>query len=146
MFSLIPIKKSHNYGSTNAVDRFFNEPFFSFLNEVDSTFQEWNPAVEVIETENEFVFEFEVPGIEQKHLEISVEDGILKVDGERVQENNEDRHLRSERSYGKFSRSFRLPETADFEKIGANLTAGILRVVISRKEETKPKRIEVQVV
>jgi HSP20 family protein len=145
MFSLVPLKRSHNYSSNKSIDRFFDDPFFRFFNEIDSTFQTWNPAVEVVESENDFVFEFEVPGIEQKHIEISVEDGVLKVIGERTAEESDNR-LRSERRYGKFTRSFRLPETADYENIGASLKAGILKIMVPKKEETKPRKIEVQVV
>ena len=145
MFSLVPIKRTQNYCSPRTIDRFFNDPFFRFFNELDSTHQMWNPAVEVIETESEFVFEFEVPGIEQKQLEISIEDGVLTVTGERTSQSTEDKHIRSERRHGKFARGFRLPETADPENAVANLRDGILRIAVPRKEESKPRKIEIQV-
>lgn len=145
MFSLIPFNRSKNYCLKRPLDRSMDDPFIRFFNELDSTIQNWSPAVEVIEKDNGYVFEFEVPGIEQKNLDISLEDGVLKVVGERTFEENDEKRLRSERSYGKFTRSFRLPETADPSSVKANLKDGILRVSVSRREEAKPKKIEVQI-
>jgi HSP20 family protein len=102
--------------------------------------------VEVFEDENNYIFEFEVPGLEEKDIEISVENRILKVAGERKTEEKSENGFRSERRYGKFSRSFRLPETADSEKIAANLKSGILTITVPRKEESKPRKIDVKIV
>lgn len=146
MLSLRPIRNSCDVHRSSELDRFFSDPFFRFLDDSPVTRSEWKPIVEVSETVNDLVFHVEVPGIEQKDLAISVDDGLLTFSGERAVEREEGRELvYRERLYGKFSRSFRLPKTADVEKIEASLSAGVLKIRVPKKEEAKPKRVEVKV-
>jgi HSP20 family protein len=91
-------------------------------------------------------FSLEVPGLEKEDLKIGVENGHLTISGEKKVESEEGKeYFRRERFYGKFSRTFRLPDTVDTERIKANLTNGVLRISMPRKEEAKPKQIEVKV-
>lgn len=146
MLSLRPIRKSCDVHRSQGLDRFFSDPFFRLMDDSIVPRSEWKPFVEVSETVNELIFHVEVPGIEQKDLTINVDDGLLTFSGERVAEGEEGRELvYRERFYGKFSRSFRLPKTADVEKIEASLAAGVLTIRVPKKEETKPKRVEVKV-
>ena len=143
MFSLVPFKSRALRHDPMSLDRFFDESFSSFF---EDTARDWNPAVEIFESDEEIVLTTELPGLEEKDVHISVEDRFLSISGERSFEKKEDRnYLRSERWYGKFSRSFRLPETADFENIQAELKSGVLTVTVPKKEEAKPRQIEVRV-
>ncbi len=107
----------------------------------------WAPPVDIYETENEIVLKAELPEIDQKDIEIKVEDNTLTIRGERRfdQETKKENYHRIERAYGKFSRSFSLPNTIDQEKIKASYKDGILKLVMPKKEEKKPKQITVEV-
>jgi HSP20 family protein len=107
----------------------------------------WAPAVDIYETDKEIVMKAEVPEMLEKDIEIKVEDNVLSVSGERKMEKDirEENYHRIERSYGSFSRSFTLPQTVDREKIKASYKDGVLKVVLPKKEEVKPKQIKIDV-
>ena len=143
MFSLVPFRSRALRHDPLSLDRFFDEPFTKLFEE---SHRDWSPAVEIFESDEEIVLSTELPGLEEKDVHINVEDRLLSISGERSFEKKEDRnYLRSERWYGKFSRSFRLPETADVENIQAELKSGVLTVTVPKKEEAKPRQIEVRV-
>jgi HSP20 family protein len=102
-----------------------------------------SPKVDVRENDKEFLFEAELPGIDEKDVQITVRDGMLSLKGEKKSERDEkkDAYHLVERSYGSFERSFRLPDIADQEKIAANFEKGILRIVVpKRAEAVKPEK------
>ncbi len=107
----------------------------------------WYPPVDIYETENEIVLKAELPGVDQKDLEIKVEDDTLILRGEKKVERDAktENFLRAERVYGTFQRTFTLPQTVDREKIRASLKNGVLTLILPKKEEVKPKQITVQV-
>jgi HSP20 family protein len=107
----------------------------------------WTPPVDIYETENEVVVKAELPEVNQKDIEIQVENSTLTLRGERRfdKEVKQESFHRIERPYGTFARSFTLPTTIDQEKIRADYKDGILRVVMPKREETKPKQIRVAV-
>ncbi len=107
----------------------------------------WAPPVDIYESENEIVLKAELPEIDQKDIDIKVEDNTLTIRGERKfeQETKKENYHRIERAYGKFSRSFSLPNTIDREEIKASYKDGILKLVMPKREETKPKQITVEV-
>jgi HSP20 family protein len=107
----------------------------------------WTPPVDIYETENEVIVKAELPEVTQKDIEIQVENNTLTLRGERKfdKELKQENFHRIERSYGTFARSFTLPATIDQEKIKADYKDGILRVVMPKREETKPKQIKVAV-
>jgi HSP20 family protein len=143
MFSLVPINRARGSFGPFSIDRFFDEPFFRTF---EKSASEWNPAVEVVEADNEIVFSVEVPGIDEKDLKINVEDGLLTFSGERTFDKQEGKDcVRRERWYGKFTRSFRLPRVADLSTISAELKNGVLKVTVPKKEEARPRQIEVRV-
>jgi HSP20 family protein len=107
----------------------------------------WTPPVDVYEDENEFVIKVELPEINREDVKVSVNENTLSVGGERRVENEEkrDNYHRIERSYGQFYRSFTLPPNINTEAIGAQFKDGVLRLSLPKKEEAKPKQIEVKV-
>jgi len=104
------------------------------------------PAVDIYEDEHNIVLTAEVPGIEDKDLDITLENGVLTVSGERKMENEEkqDNFHRVERSYGRFTRSFNLPPTVDTEGVKAEFNNGVLKITLAKREEAKPKQIKVE--
>ena len=145
MLNLVPIRRTSNVFSPASLDRFFDSPFFRSLDDrLDS--QRWNPAVEVFESEGALNFSVEVPGLNKDDLKIDVENGHLTISGEKKVESEDGKeYFRRERFYGEFTRTFRLPDSVDTDNISANLTNGVLRISMPRKEEAKPKQIEVKV-
>ena len=129
-------------------NRFF-EPFKSgnFFNEASPllTAPAFTPPVDIYEDEQKITLKFEVPGMEEKDLEIKVENGTLIVSGERKfeKEEKEENYKRMERYYGAFSRSFVLPTTVDPEAAFAEYKNGVLSINFNKKAEAKPKQIKI---
>lgn len=128
------------------MNRLFDDTVFrGRLN--DSALTNWAPAVDIYETEGELVVKADLPDIEEKDLDIRVENNTLTLRGERKFERSvaEDNYLRVERAYGAFSRSFTLPNTVNPEAIKAEYRNGVLTVHLPKREESKPKQIKVNV-
>ena len=120
----------------------------SFGESQDSlTTSSFSPAVDVYEDEHAVNLKIEVPGIEEKDLDIRVENNTLTVHGERKfeKEEKEENFRRVERQYGGFTRSFTLPQTVDSENVSANYDKGVLKISLPKKAEAKPKQIKVNV-
>jgi HSP20 family protein len=112
-----------------------------------TTTRPWAPSVDIFETDNELVLKADIPGVDQKDIDIRLENGTLSLKGERKferEEKNKGFH-RLERSYGSFVRYFTVPETIDSENVKADFNAGVLTVTLPKKEIAKPKAIKVQV-
>jgi len=127
--------------------RFF-EPFFGRFNFVDDNLPSgtWAPPVDVAEDTEKIHVKVEVPGMDEKDLRVNFEDGLLTVSGERQFERKEDRNYhRIERAYGSFVRTFSLPRTVDAGAIVASYRNGVLEIEIPKKEEAKPKQIQINV-
>ena|SRR5215469_2097167 len=107
----------------------------------------WAPAVDIYETENELVVMADLPDVEDKDIDVRVENNTLTIHGERKFSNqiHEDNYLRVERAYGTFTRSFSLPNTVNTEAIKAEHKNGVLTVHMPKREETKPKQIKINV-
>jgi HSP20 family protein len=109
----------------------------------------WVPALDIREKEDAFLVTVDLPGLEPEQVDVSFEDGILTIRGAREfrrDENEEGTYHRIERSYGSFARTVRLPRTADAEKIEASFDTGVLTVRVPKREEAKPRTIEVKAV
>jgi HSP20 family protein len=106
----------------------------------------WAPPVDIKEDEHRYVIRADVPGVDSKDIEITLEKGVLTISGERQTETKEERegYRRVERFRGRFTRAFALPDTADADKVDAKVKDGVLEVVINKKESSKPRRITVQ--
>jgi len=105
------------------------------------------PAVDVYEDEHNITLKIEVPGIDEKDIDVRIENNTLTVHGERKfeKEEKEENFRRVERQYGSFTRSFTLPNTVDDEHVQAQYDKGILKVQLAKKAEAKPKQIKVNV-
>lgn len=101
------------------------------------------PAFEVKETTDSFVVKADLPGVDEKDLDIALHNGVLTVSGSRQSEERKEgeSYALYERQYGSFSRSFQLPDIADGERIDASLTNGVLMLTIAKKAEAKPRKI-----
>jgi len=113
----------------------------------NSALTTWAPAVDIYETENELVIKADLPEMNEKDLDVRVENNMLTLRGERKFEEKvkEDNYLRIERTYGSFSRSFSLPNTVNTEAIKAEYKNGVLRVELPKRAESKPKQVKVNV-
>lgn len=105
------------------------------------------PAVDVVEKEQKYIYAVELPGVKKEDVKLMVKDGTLVLEGERKEPSINDgaQKIRGEIAYGKFQRTLPLPENADVNKIRAEYKNGLLVVTVEKKEETKPRLIDVQV-
>jgi HSP20 family protein len=105
------------------------------------------PAVDVYEDEHNVTLKIEVPGIDEKDIDVRIENNTLTVHGERKieKEEKEENYRRVERQYGSFTRTFNLPPTVDSEKVQADYDKGVLNITLPKKAEAKPKQIKVNV-
>jgi HSP20 family protein len=126
----------------NVFDRFFNHEDNDQSNVVTS---QWTPRVDIKEEDSRFVIFADIPGVDPKDIEITMEKGILSIKGERKAESKEQngKLTRIERSHGLFYRRFALPDSADAEGIKAAGKNGVLEVSIPKRPETAPRRINV---
>jgi HSP20 family protein len=127
------------------VNRLFEDSFLRRTGE--SSLTVWAPEVDIHETSDALVLEADLPGIDEKDLDIRVENNMLTIAGERKFEKkvNEENYLRVERSYGSFTRSFSLPHTINTDQIQADYRNGVLTIRLPKREEAKPKKIKVAV-
>jgi HSP20 family protein len=107
----------------------------------------WAPPVDIYEQDGNLVLKAELPGIDPKDVDVRVENNVLTLTGERRFENEvkREQYHRVERAYGRFSRSFTLPNVVDTANIKAEFKEGLLRVVMPKREEAKPKQISISV-
>lgn len=105
----------------------------------------WRPAVDIREEKDRYVIHADLPGVEAKDIDITMENGVLTLKGTRASEKTEDRegYKRVERVRGTFYRSFSLPDTADTAKIEAKSKDGVLEIVLPKLEKSQPRRITV---
>jgi HSP20 family protein len=115
--------------------------------EVDKELANWAPAVDISEKDTEFLIKGELPGVKREDVDISVDNGVLTLSGERrfEKEDKGEKHHRVERSYGSFSRSFALPENVAVEQIAADYQDGVVTVHLPKvaKTQTEAKKIPV---
>ena len=138
------------FRNVNTLQEQFNRLFesnFSNRGSENTAITTWAPAVDIYETENELVVKADLPDIDEKDLDVRVENNILTIRGERKFEQSvkEDNYLRVERSYGSFSRSFSLPNTVNTEAVKAEYKNGVLTVGLPKRAEAKPKQVKVNV-
>ena len=126
------------------VNRIFED---SFARSGETALANWSPAVDIYETENDLVVKADLPDLNEKDIDIQVENSTLTIHGERKfeQKVNKDNYLRVERAYGTFTRSFSLPNTVQTDGIRAEYQNGVLTVHMPKREESKPKQIKIGV-
>jgi HSP20 family protein len=126
--------------------RMFEDAFSRILTEPSSN-RPWSPAVDIYETENELVLKADLPDVDQKDIDVRMENQTLTIAGTRNFEKSENKKgfHRIERSYGNFVRSFAIPNTFDSENIKAEYKNGVLAVTLAKKEAAKPRQVKIEV-
>jgi len=115
--------------------------------EENITVPEWAPLVDVIEDEKEYLIKVELPEVHKDDVKVTVENGTLTISGERKAEKEQKgrRFHRVERYYGRFERTFGIPDDAESNAVNAEFKDGVLRVRLAKSEKARPKQIEVKV-
>ena len=128
------------------VNRVFSSTFNRGGSETGMMRGAWSPSVDIFENKDQIVLEAELPGMKPEDVDISIENNVLTIHGERKFEkkNDGDNFHRVERSYGSFTRSFTLPPTISSENVNAIFENGVLRLELAKREEAKPRRIEIK--
>ena len=125
-----------------------NRGLWPVLGDEDSSIvtSHWVPAVDVKEEANQFVITADIPGVDPKDIEVTAENNMLTIKGERKTESTEEKegYKRMERSRGTFYRRFSMPDTADVDKIKADSKNGVLQLTIPKRESVKGRKIEVK--
>jgi HSP20 family protein len=129
------------------INRVFRDSYSGAAQDDSLTTSSFAPAVDVYEDEHKVNLKIEVPGIDEKDIDVRVENNTLTVHGERKieKEEKEENYRRVERQYGSFTRTFTLPTTVDTEKVSASYDKGVLKITLPKKAEAKPKQIKVYI-
>jgi HSP20 family protein len=131
----------------NRMNRLFPEPYSREGPEETLTTTSFAPPVDIYEDEHNITLKIEVPGIDDKDIDVRIENNTLSVHGERKieKEEKEENFRRVERQYGSFTRSFTLPSSVDPGQVNAHYDNGVLKIKLAKKTEAKPKQIKVNV-
>lgn len=129
----------------DAVNRLFSSSFSRSFGDEGIARGAWAPSVDIYENKDQIVLEAELPGMNREDFDLTVENNVLTLRGERRfgKPDDSDNYHRVERAYGTFSRSFTLPQTVAPENVTAEYKTGVLRVVLQKHKEVKARRIEV---
>jgi len=128
----------------NDLDTLFDLPFWADASRQSQLFSGWAPALDLHQNNDNIVALVELPGMRKEDIDISLQDGMLIISGERKEETKEGNGAtRTERYTGKFRRSITLPSRVDMNKVSATYKDGILTVTLPKAEEAKPKQIKI---
>jgi len=130
----------------NEIDNLLHE-FFGGPIHTGPLVGEWLPAADITETEDKVFVKAELPGMEEKDIDLSICDNLLTIRGEKkhLKEEKDENHYLGDRYYGSFHRIFQLPAYIDQEKAEASFAKGVLKISVSKVEEAKRKKIEINV-
>ncbi len=131
----------------NRMNRLFRESYKPEGPEDALTTTSFAPPVDIYEDEHDITLKLEVPGIDEKDIDVRIDNNTLTVHGERKieKEEKEENFRRVERQYGSFTRSFTLPSSVDTGQVSADYNQGVLKIMLAKKAEAKPKQIKVNV-
>ena len=131
----------------NRMNRFFRESYRPEVPEEALTTTSYAPPVDIYEDEHNITLKLEVPGIDEKDIDVRIENTTLTVHGERKieKEEKEENFRRVERQYGEFTRSFTLPSSVDLAQVSAHCDKGVLEINLPKNAEAKPKQIKVSI-
>ncbi|HPZ10467.1 MAG TPA: Hsp20/alpha crystallin family protein [Candidatus Eremiobacteraeota bacterium] len=140
------------FNEMNSLQREINRLFSDTLMKGEGTSETplagraWTPAVDIVENEKEIIVKVELPGMEQKDIDVALEDNQLTIKGERKFEKEEkgDNYIRQERVYGSFYRAFTVGTAIQHDKITASYKNGILEITLPKEEKVQPKKIEIK--
>lgn len=127
-------------------DRFFSEPSVrSWLSNRSEGLASWTPAIDIREQGNAYVFAADLPGLGKEDVDVTFEDNVLTIAGERRFEEKEDEgeYRRVERRYGKFTRSFALPSQVDSEKVEASFKNGVLTITVPKLAAAQARKVKI---
>jgi HSP20 family protein len=129
------------------VNRLFGNPRGPEGEDESLTTTAFAPPVDIYEDEHDITLKIEVPGIDEKDIDVRIENNTLTVHGERKfeKEEKEENYRRMERQYGSFTRTFTLPNTVNHDNVQADYDKGVLKIKLAKKAEAKPKQIKVNV-
>lgn len=129
----------------NQLQKELERSFQGTTNEGSIATAEWAPAVDIKEETDKFVLHADIPGVKPEDIDISMENGVLTIKGEKKTEatTEQEGYKRVERSYGSFYRRFSLPDSANAEAISAKSKDGVLEIIIPKREAVQPKKINV---
>ena len=129
------------------LNRLFGESPFLRTGENGMSFSGWSPAVDVQETDKEYLIKADLPDVKKEDVKVELPDGTLTIEGERQQEKEEKGKTfhKIEREYGKFLRRFAMPSEVDASKVQADFKNGVLNVHLPKSAAAKPKAIDVKV-
>jgi len=127
------------------LNQFFNSDLDTDTAASNAATSNWVPAVDVKETDNEFILHADIPGVDPKDIDVHMEDGMLTIKGQRESEKTDEKegYTRVERSYGSFYRRFSMPDTADANKVNAKCNNGVLKITIPKQEKAQARKIKV---
>jgi len=127
------------------MNRLFEDASRTYRSDEPAATTTWSPSVDIFETAGEIVVKAELPGMDRKDITLHLENNVLTLKGERrfEKETKEENYHRIERAYGGFSRAFSIPATVDEEKIRADYKDGVLKIVLPKKDQVKPKQIRI---
>jgi len=141
-----PLGAGHHFHDElrNVFDRFFGEGEAGDHSNVVTS--QWAPRVDIKEEPTRFLIQADIPGVDPNEIEIHMDKGVLTIKGERRQESasETDKYTRVERTHGLFYRRFSLPDSANPEQISATGKHGVLEIVIPKRPETTPRKIEIK--
>jgi HSP20 family protein len=131
----------------NHMNRLFRESYSPEVPEEALTTTNFAPPVDIYEDEHNITLKIDVPGIDEKDIDVRIEGTTLTVHGERKieKEEKEENFRRVERQYGEFTRSFTLPSSVDTGQVNAHYDNGVLKITLAKKADAKPKQIKVNV-
>jgi HSP20 family protein len=152
---LAPSRFFQNFGLSDfrnlqqRINRMFDEGFdpLAPLSEENWSMTTWAPVCDIYESANEIVVKAELPEVRKEDVHVSIENNVLTIRGERQlsEETRRENYHRIERRYGQFVRSFSLPAIVDSTSISAAFNEGVLKITLPKREDAKPRQIEVQV-
>lgn len=131
----------------NRFDNLFGIEFGSLLRADSFRNRELSPNVDIYEKDDKYVIKAEVPGLKKEDIKIDLKDNVLTISGEKKYEdiNEKDNYIRVERSYGKFTRRFNVPDNVNPDSVTADYKNGVLNLTLPKKKESLPKQIDVKV-
>ena len=129
------------HSSLNDIDRLFDS-FFSYPRNREKNY-DFTPVIDVVEKENKYLIQTELPGVDKTDIKVELHDGVLSIEGEKKTEHKDEKRHRTERSYGKFVRKLSLPDGTKEESLKAEFQDGVLHISIEKEEAKQPKEIPV---
>ncbi len=141
LLRLNPVQEFENL--TSNLQRYFEDfPTFDLKSSENIL-----PRMDIMEDEKSFLIETEIPGVNKKDIKVSIEDKVLKITGEkkRKTEKNDNNYYCAERIFGKFERTFVLPDNVDTKKIDAEFNDGVLKIIVQKLEVKQPEQKEIKV-